>query len=179
MKEVQIHDKTFLELIPEAEIQSRVQALAQLLNADYAGRPPLVVAVLNGSFLFAADLVRHLDWDPEIQFIRVSSYGKEMASSGRLRVLLDLEAPVKGRDILLVEDIVDTGRTLEWLRTYLLSKEARTVALTTLLYKKEAFQAVTEPEYIGFSIENKFVVGYGMDYAEHGRSLRSVFQLKS
>ena len=119
-----------------------------------------------------------MDWDPEIQFIRVSSYKGGMTSSGEMQVLLDLKTPVSGKDIILVEDIVDTGNTLEWLRRYMQNRGASSVKLVTLLYKEEAFQAETPPEYVGFTIPNAFVVGYGMDYAEHGRSLPEVYVLK-
>ncbi len=179
MNEVKVLDKEFTILIPEPELQNRINSLAQTLNESYAGRDPLVVSVLNGSFLFTADLVRHLDWDPEIQFIRVSSYKGGMTSSGEMQILLDLKTPIEGKDIILVEDIVDTGNTLEWLRRYMMNRGAASVRLVTLLFKEEAFRAKTPPEFIGFSIPNAFVVGYGMDYAEHGRSLPSVYQLKS
>lgn len=178
MKQVTVLDKEFKELISEKEVQARIAQLGTELNADYAGKDPLVVSVLNGAFLFTADLVRHLDWDPEIQFIRVSSYKGGMTSSGEMQVLLDLKTPIQGKDVIVVEDIVDTGNTLEWLRRYLLGRGAASVKLITLLYKEEAFQAETPPEYSGFVIPNTFVVGYGMDYAEHGRSLAAVYQLQ-
>ncbi len=178
MNDVRIIDKNFSVSISESQIQARISELAATLNHEYAGRDPLVLSILNGSFLFTADLVRHLDWDPEVQFMRLSSYGGGMESSGEVRVLLDLNVPIKGRDILIVEDIVDTGRTMEWLRKYLASKDFASARLVTLLFKEEAFLAKTPPEYIGFSIPNSFVVGYGMDYQEHGRSLRAIYQLK-
>lgn len=179
MNDVKVLDKEFTLSISESDLQARIASLGTTLNKDYKGRDPLVVSVLNGSFLFTADLVRHLDWDPEIQFIRVSSYKGGMSSSGEMQILLDLKTPIQGKDILLVEDIVDTGNTLEWLRTYMMNRGAASVNLITLLFKEEAFQAKTPPEYIGFNIPNEFVVGYGMDYAEHGRSLPAVYTLKS
>lgn len=179
MNEVKVLDKEFTVLISEEELQTRIKALAHTLNEAYNGRDPLVVSVLNGSFLFTADLVRHLDWDPEIQFIRVSSYKGGMTSSGEMQILLDLKTPIQGKDIILVEDIVDTGNTLEWLRRYMMNRGAASVNLVTLLFKEEAFQAKTPPEFIGFNIPNVFVVGYGMDYAEHGRSIPAVYQLKT
>ena len=178
MNDVKVLDKEFTELISETTLKERIAALGAELNRDYQGKDPLVVSVLNGAFLFTADLVRELDWDPEIQFIRVSSYKGGMTSSGEMQVLLDLKTPVSGKDIILVEDIVDTGNTLEWLRRYMQNRGASSVKLVTLLYKEEAFQAETPPEYVGFTIPNAFVVGYGMDYAEHGRSLPEVYVLK-
>lgn len=179
MPEITIHDKTFEESIPADRLKDRIAELARTLDQDYAEGDPLVVSVLNGAFLFTADLVRHMDMDPEVQFIRVSSYEGGMQSSGRMRVLLDVDCPVENRDILVVEDIVDTGNTLEWLRKHLKAKGARSVRLVTLLFKEEAFVAETPPEYVGFRIPNAFVLGYGMDYAERGRSLDAIYSLKS
>lgn len=178
MNEVRIIDKSFSVMISEDEINAQIDSLAEQLNSDYAGKDPLIISILNGSFLFTADLVRKLNWDPEVQFMRLSSYGGAMKSSGEVRVLLDLNVPVRGRDILIVEDIVDTGRTMEWLRRYLASKDVASAKLVTLLFKETAFEATIPPEYVGFPIPNAFVVGYGMDYQEHGRSLGAIYQLK-
>lgn len=177
MNEVVVNGKKFREMIPEDELEIKISDVAQQVNADYAGKDPLVIGILNGSFLFAADLMRYLDWDPEIQFMRLSSYRGGMTTSGRMRILLDLADSVEGKDILIVEDIVDTGNTIEWLRNYLLSKGAVSIKVITLLFKEEAFQSETKPEYICFNIPNKFVVGYGMDFGERGRSLPAVYQL--
>ncbi len=177
MNEVKILDKDFTLLISESELQDQIYLLAQQLNVIYAGCDPMIVSVLNGSFIFAADLVRHLNWDPEIHFIRVNSYKGSMTSSGEMHMLLDLKASVEGRDVLLVEDIVDTGNTLEWLRHRIKRCGAASVRLVTLLFKEEAFQAETPPEFIGFNIPNAFVVGYGMDYAERGRNLSAIYRL--
>lgn len=177
MTQVEINGKKFEEMIPEDELEISISKVADQLNADYAGKDPLLIGILNGSFLFAADLVRYLDWDPEIQFMRLSSYQGGMTTSGRMRILLDLEDSVEQKDILIIEDIVDTGNTTEWLRNYLLSKGATSVKVVTLLFKKEAFKAESRPEYICFDIPNKFVVGYGMDFGERGRHLPAVYQL--
>ncbi len=150
MNDVTVLDKEFTLLISETDLQARIASLGTILNESYVGRDPLVVSVLNGSFLFTADLVRHLNWDPEIQFIRVSSYKGGMSSSGEMQILLDLKTPIQGKDIILVEDIVDTGNTLEWLRTYMMNRGAASVNLVTLLFKEEAFQAITPPEFIEF-----------------------------
>jgi hypoxanthine phosphoribosyltransferase len=134
--------------------------------------------VLNGAFIFTADLVRHLNWDPEVQFVRLSSYHGGTKSTGQMRVLLDLLNSPENRDILIVEDIVDTGRTLEWLRGDLLHKGARSVRTATLLFKQEMYLLETPPEYYCFRIPGTFVVGYGLDYAERGRNLRAIYSLK-
>ncbi|MFM2376816.1 MAG: putative hypoxanthine-guanine phosphoribosyltransferase [Bacteroidota bacterium] len=178
MKEIRIFDKTFQGFLSEENIQSRIADLGRQLNRDYSGKDPLVVSVLNGAFIFTADLVRHLNWDPEVQFVRLSSYHGGTQSTGQMRVLLDLLNSPENRDILIVEDIVDTGRTLEWLRGDLLHKGARSVRTATLLFKQEMYLLETPPEYYCFRIPGTFVVGYGLDYAERGRNLRAIYSLK-
>ncbi len=178
MKDIHILDKTFEEYLSEENIQARIVDLARQINRDYAGKDPLIVSVLNGAFVFTADLARHLDFDPEIQFVRLSSYHGGTKSSGQMRVLLDLSNSPEGRDVLIVEDIVDTGRTLDWLRRDLLLKGASTVKIASLLFKHEMYQFEAPPEYYCFKIPNAFVVGYGLDYAERGRNLRAIYSLK-
>lgn len=178
MKEIQIHDKTFVESISERNIRDRITDLARIINRDYAGRDPLLVSVLNGAFPFTADLIRKLDCDPEIQFVRLSSYHGAMESSGNISVLLDLKTDIAGRDVLILEDIVDTGKTLQWLRGYISGKGAASVKLASLLFKEEMFQLDVPPEYYCFRIPNEFVVGYGLDYAERGRNLPAIYKLK-
>ena len=159
MKEITIQDKTFVEFLSEENIQARIADLARQLNRDYAGQDPLIVSVLNGAFLFTADLVRHLNFDPEIQFVRLSSYEGGTSSSGQMRVLLDLSQSPHGRDILIIEDIVDTGRTLDWLRRDLLHKGAKSVKIASLLFKEEMYLFPEPPDYYCFRIPNAFVVG--------------------
>lgn len=178
MKEVRILDKTFVESISEINLQARIADLGRELNRDYAGRSPLLVSVLNGAVLFTADLMRHLDFDPELQFVRLSSYHGGTHSTGTIIPLLDLQGDISGRDVLIIEDIVDTGNTLAWLRNYLEDRGAASVKMATLLFKHEVFKVGTAPEYCCFRIPNAFVVGYGLDYGEHGRSLRSIYELK-
>lgn len=178
MKEITIKDKTFVEFLSEENIQARIADLARQLNAEYAGKDPLIVSVLNGAFLFTADLVRHLDFDPEIQFVRLSSYEGGTSSSGQMRVLLDLSHSPQGRDVLIVEDIVDTGRTLDWLRRDMMFKGAASVQIATLLFKKDMYLFPEPPEHYCFRIPNAFVVGYGLDYAERGRNPRAIYSLK-
>ena len=178
MKEITIQDKTFVEFLSEENIQARIADLARQLNRDYAGQDPLIVSVLNGAFLFTADLVRHLNFDPEIQFVRLSSYEGGTSSSGQMRVLLDLSQSPHGRDILIIEDIVDTGRTLDWLRRDLLHKGAKSVKIASLLFKEEMYLFPEPPDYYCFRIPNAFVVGYGLDYAERGRNPRAIYSLK-
>lgn len=179
MKKIVVHDKTFVESIPEARLLEGIHSLAARISADYEGQDMLFVPILNGAYMFAADLVRALDIDPEVQFMRLSSYGGGMSSSGTITPMLDLECPVEGRHVLLVEDIVDTGNTLQWLREYFMDKGAASVRMACLLFKKEVFQKEVPPAYFCFEIPNQFVVGYGLDYAERGRRYRSIYTLES
>lgn len=179
MKEITIKDKTFEEFLSEENIQARIADMGRELNRAYAGKDPLIISVLNGAFIFTADLVRHFDFDPEIQFVRLSSYEGGTASTGQMRVLLDLSHSPAGRDVLIVEDIVDTGRTLDWLRRDLLFKGANSVKIATLLFKEEMYLFPEPPDYYCFRIPNAFVVGYGLDYAERGRNPRAIYSLKS
>ena len=178
MKEITIFDKTFVESISETNLQARIADLGRVLTKDFQGKDPLVVGILNGAFLFVADLVRNLGFDPELQFMRLSSYHGGMASTGTIQPLLELKGDLNGRHILLVEDMVDTGTTLAWLREHLLGRGAASVSLATLLFKHEVYTKEIPPEYFCFRIPNEFVVGYGLDYAEHGRNLRSIYKLK-
>jgi hypoxanthine phosphoribosyltransferase len=178
MKEVRVHDKDFIELLTEKDIQAKVVDLSRQLNLDYADNFPLMIPILNGAFIFAADLLRALSFDPEIRFMRLASYGDSMTSSGKIRNLLDLNTNIEGRDVLIIEDIVDTGNTLKWLRSHLREKGAKSVKIACLLFKHEMFQLDVPPEYYCFRIPSHFVVGYGLDYAEQGRSLRSIYKVK-
>lgn len=178
-QDVSVGDKVFTLFLEETEIKARVKDLANTLDGLYAGKNPLLICILNGAFIFGADLIRSMSIDAEIQFVRISSYGAGMESTGKVRKMLNLEADIKGRHIILVEDIVDTGNTLEWLRDYFVEKEPASVSMACLLYKEEAFIKDTPPEHFCFNIPNKFVVGYGLDYAEFGRGLGAIYQLKS
>lgn len=178
MKEITILDKTFVESISEANLQARIADLGRILTRDYQDRNPIVVGVLNGAFLFVADVVRNLGFDPEIYFMRLSSYHGGTESTGKIVPVLNVTVDVADRDILVIEDIVDTGTTLQWIREHFAEKGARSVRMATLLFKHEVFSKGPDPEYYCFKIPNEFVVGYGLDYAERGRNLRSIYKLK-
>lgn len=179
MSTVSILDKEFTESIPEQVLQDRIRGMAAEITAAYAGRTPLLLSVLNGAFIFTADLMRGLGFDAEVQFVRVSSYAGGLQSTGEVKQLIGLNNDLRGLSILITEDIVDTGHTIEWLRGDLLARGAQEVKVATLLFKKDAFRYTHVPEFICFSIPNEFVVGYGLDYAEHGRHLRSIYKLKA
>lgn len=159
-------------LISGEAISIRVGELARQLSADYADVDSLVVAgVLKGSFVFLADLVRDLELDVEIEMLSVMSYGQETRSSGHVRLLMDLQRDILDRDVLIVEDIVDTGRTLTYLTRLLAQRRPRSLRVCTLLDKPSRREVDARPDYVGFEIPDRFVVGYGLDYAERYRNL--------
>jgi hypoxanthine phosphoribosyltransferase len=165
-------------LVTEEQIQQRVRDLGRELTRDYAGRDPVLVSVLKGSILFLADLIRATDLPLSVDLMEVSSYGQGTESSGLVRILKDLSAPIEGRDVVVVEDIIDTGLTLNYLLHYLEGKHPASIAICALL-DKPARRLVEIPiAYRGFSIPDQFVVGYGLDFAERYRNLPYVGVLR-
>jgi len=164
-------------VITQADIARRVKDLGTAITRDYANGRLLVVGILNGAFLFLADLVREIKHDIEIDFVRVASYGMS-TSPGPLRITKDIELDIKDKDILFVEDIVDTGRTLKQLGQLFADREARSVRFCTLIDKKERRQVDLTLDYVGFIVQSGFLVGYGLDCREQFRHLPEVFRLK-
>jgi hypoxanthine phosphoribosyltransferase len=158
-------------LISEERVQERIGQLAQAVSADYRGTCPILVCVLKGAVIFLADLARQLDFDVELEFMAVSSYGHSTESSGVVRILKDLDINIDGRHILIVEDIIDSGLTLQYLTSNLRSRGPASVEVVTLLSKPSRRTAELECRYTGFEIDDLFVVGYGLDYAEKYRNL--------
>ena len=161
-------------LLTEEEIDQRLDELAAAIDADYAGRDPLLVGVLKGAVMVMADLSRRLSLPIEQDWMAISSYGSGTKSSGVVRILKDLERDITGRDVLIVEDIVDSGLTLSWIMANLSSRGPASVEVCTLLRKPEVLKVDVPLRYVGFDIPNEFVVGYGLDYAEKYRNLRCV-----
>jgi hypoxanthine phosphoribosyltransferase len=161
-------------LLTEQQIATKVAELAKQIDADYAGKDLLLVGVLRGAVMFMTDLARELSLAVEIDWMAVSSYGAGTKSSGVVRILKDLNTDLAGRTVLIVEDIVDTGVTLSWLRANLESRGAASVEICTILRKPDAAKVAVDVRYVGFEIPNAFVVGYGLDYAEKYRNLRGV-----
>jgi len=158
--------------LSEVRIKSRVQELADRINRDFEGKEITAICTLKGSIVFFSDLIRLLKGPVTCEFLGVSSYGSQTASTGEVKVTLDLNEPLHGKHVLLVEDIVDTGLTLEFLTANLRAKKPASLSTATLLFKPEALKAPDlKLDYIGFEIPNKFVVGYGLDYAEKFRGL--------
>jgi len=166
-------------LIPTEKIKDRISELGAEIARDYAGRNPLLIAVLKGACLFLSDLMRAADIPLNVEFIAISSYGAEMRTSGEVRILKDLDVAIEGRHILVVEDIVDTGLTLSYLLANLKSRGAESVKLAALLDKFERREKEVPIDYLGFKIPDKFVVGYGLDFAERYRNLPFIAVLKN
>lgn len=178
MAQIKVHDKTFETYLSEDAIQARIKELAENINRDYAGKRPLFVAILNGSFMFASDLFKYLSIEAEICFIKLASY-KGMKSSGKVVTTIGLDDDLFGKDVIIVEDIVDTGKTLHKFLPKLQHQQPASLKIAALLHKPEATEFPLTLNYIGFSIPNKFVVGYGLDYDGLGRNLKEIYQLAS
>ena len=174
---IRLNDKQFEVFIREEEISKEVLSLAERINKDYSGKEVTFLAILNGSFMFASDLVKLIDLPCEISFVKVSSYNGT-SSKGRVDELIGLSAPVKGKHVVIIEDIVDTGITVDKIISLLDKEDAASIKVCSLLYKPAAFKGKKQPDYVGFSIPNAFVVGYGLDYDEKGRNLREIYQIK-
>jgi len=177
----QIHseftDPNLEVLLSEEQIQSRVKELGAEITREYAGRNPLLIGVLKGACFFLTDLLRAIDARLGIEFMAISSYGASTRTSGEVRILKDLDVAVEGRDLIVVEDIVDTGLTLSYLLANLKSRGAASVKLVALLDKYERREREVEIDYLGFKIPDHFVVGYGLDYDGLGRNLPEIFIL--
>jgi hypoxanthine phosphoribosyltransferase len=161
-------------LYSEAEIKDKLRELARQIEADYEGRDLLLIAVLKGAVMVMADLARELHRDVDIDFMAVSSYGASTHSSGVVRIVKDLDIDLAGRHVLIVEDIIDSGLTLDWLKNNLQSRNPASLEICALLRKPTAAKVEIDARYLGFDIPNEFVVGYGLDYAERYRNLRSI-----
>lgn len=161
-------------LIAADRIQARVRELAEQISRDYADRDLLLVGVLKGCFIFLADLARHITIPLGVEFLRVASYGAATETSGVVQIRMDLDAPIAGRDVLLVEDILDTGLTLNYLKRHLDAFNPRSMKTCVLLDKRVRRLAPLDAEYVGFEIEDRFVVGYGLDFDERYRQMADV-----
>ncbi len=165
-------------LVGAEELRLRVRELGERISSDYAGRPLLLVGVLKGAVFFLSDLMRHIDIPVEVDFMAVASYGSATDSSGVVRILKDLDVAIEGRDVLIVEDIVDSGLTLQYLLRNLGSRNPASLEVCALLTKPERRKVQLQARYVGFEIPDRFVVGYGLDYAERHRNLPFVAALE-
>ena len=176
MSIVKIKDKTFQTSITESEIKQRVKELAAKLSNDLKGKNPLLLGVLNGSFIFAADLVREMTIPCEISFVKLASY-QGITSTGKVHEVLGINENLSGRDIVIVEDIVDTGRTMKQMVESLGTRNPASVHICTLFVKPDKLEEQLDIEYAAFSIPNDFIVGYGLDYDQQGRWLKEIYTL--
>jgi len=177
--EIIIGDEKFVPFIEEEKIQKRVKELGEQISDDYKGKLPILIGVLNGSFIFLADLVKNINIHCEIDFFKLSSYGDSKISSGNVRMLKELNADINERHILIVEDIVDTGLSLNYINQIMAKFNPASIKYASLLVKPESLKFDIKIDYIGFEILNKFVIGYGLDYAQKYRNLRSIYMLSN
>jgi hypoxanthine phosphoribosyltransferase len=174
---ISVHNKQFVTYLTEGAIIEKVKDLAEKINHDYQGKRPLFISILNGSFMFSADLFRYLTVEAEICFIKLASY-KGTRSSGQVITAIGLDTDITGRDIIILEDIIDTGKTLNQFLPQVFNQQPLSLKIAVLLYKPEATVFPVAIDYICFTIPNKFVVGYGLDYNGLGRNLSQLYQLK-
>jgi len=165
-------------LVSEDDLRQRVAELGEQISADYEGRVPLLVGVLKGAIPFMADLMRHLSVDCEMDLMAVSSYGSSTDSSGVVRILKDLDTPIEGRDVLIVEDIIDSGLTLNYLMRSLRARDPASLEVCALLSKPASTRVEIPARYVGFEIPNTFVIGYGLDHAQRFRNLPYVATMR-
>ena len=175
--EILVGNEKFKILIPQEKIQERVRELGNQITKEYEGKLPILIGILNGSFLFLADLVKHINIHCEIDFFKLSSYGDEKISSGEVKMLKELNADINERHIIVVEDIVDSGLSIKFIQELLANHNPASVKVASLLVKPESLKYKVKIDYIGFEIPNEFVIGYGLDYAQKFRNLNSIYAL--
>lgn len=173
---VQIKDKKFEIYISEAELQKSISRLAKQINTDYKGREVIFIGVLNGAFMFASELMKDINLPCEISFVKVSSY-KGTSSTGRVHELIGLVNDIKNKHVIILEDIVDSGLTLNKLNSIIDHQSPLSAEVATMLFKPTAFKGKKPPKYVGLEIPNKFIVGFGLDYLEEGRNTRDIYKL--
>jgi hypoxanthine phosphoribosyltransferase len=173
---IQVLDKKFQPYIKALQIQEQIDKLAKQLNVDYAGKKPLFIAILNGSFMFASDLFKELTIDAEICFIKLASY-KGTKSTGNVITSIGLDIPLTDRHVVIIEDIVDTGKTLHEFLPQLVNQQPASLKIAALLHKPDALVHPLTIDYIGFNVPNKFLLGFGLDYDGLGRNLKEIYQL--
>ena len=176
MSVIRINGKTFQTSISETEIKERVKALAQQINKDLEGKNPLFLCVLNGSFIFAADLLREVTIPCSISFVKLASY-EGVASTGKVKEIIGLNEELVGRTIVIIEDIVDTGRTMQQMLRSLATRHPEAVHICTLFVKPDKLETPIDIDYVAFSIPDEFIVGYGLDYDQQGRGLKDIYTI--
>ena len=178
MSAITLHDKTFVPYLNEATIQEAIAKLGAAINADYAGKKPLFIAVLNGSFMFATDLFKQINIEAEICFIKLASY-KGTKSTGHVITAIGLDTDITNRHIIILEDIIDTGKTLSEFLPQIQNQQPASLKIAVLLHKPEATIYPVNIDYCCFTIPNRFVLGYGLDYDGLGRNIKEIYQLST
>jgi len=176
MKEIRILDRNFREFLTEKEVKEMIDELARQMNKDLAGKDVVFLGILNGAFLFAADLFRRIELEARISFVKLASY-EGIGTSGTIKELIGWNEDIKNKSVVIVEDIVDTGNTLERIVDELVIRKASEIKIAAMLFKPAAYKKNIPLDYVGFEIPNDFVVGYGLDYDGYGRNLPSVYTL--
>lgn len=176
-KKLIIGTEEFVEYISESEIQKRIAELGKQISIDFKETTPVFIGVLNGSFLFLSDLIRNVSINCEIDFFKLSSYGDAKISSGKVKLLKELNCDVHNRDVIIVEDIVDSGLSIKYIEQLFSKSKPKSMKVVSLLVKQDSLKYDVKIDYIGFKILNKFVIGYGLDYAQKFRNLRSIYVL--
>lgn len=174
---VEIKGDRFVPFIPIDELQARISALAADIDREMEGCSPIFICVLNGAFMFFADLVRQITIDCEVDFLKLSSYGESKISSGEVQLVKDLSCDVEGRHLVLVEDIVDTGFSIDFMKKWIQEKNPASLKIVTLLHKPASTKIAHTLDYVGFEIPPRFVVGFGLDYAQKARNLPTIYIL--
>jgi len=176
MSSIKVHDKEFISYITSQEIEKQVARVASEINRDYQGKKPLFIAILNGAFIFAADLFKYITLEAEICFIKLASY-KGVKSTGKVITAIGLDVDLYQREVIIVEDIVDTGKTLTQFLPQLEHHHPASLKIASLLHKPDAMIHPIKIDYLGFTIPDKFVIGYGLDYDGLGRNIKEIYQL--
>lgn len=173
---IQVHDKKFIPYLSAAQIEEQVRRVADEINQDYKDKHPLFIAILNGAFIFAADLFKHITVQSEISFIKLASY-KGIKSTGKVITSIGLDTDLHNRHVIIIEDIVDTGKTLHQFLPQLYHQHPASLKIAALLHKPDAMVYPIKIDYLGFTIPDKFVLGYGLDYDGLGRNIKEIYQL--
>lgn len=176
MKDIKLKDKSFRLSLPEADILARIKEVADRINKDYEGRTPLFLAVLNGLFMFASDLMKEISVDCEISFVKLASYQGTM-STGKVHEVIGINEDLHGRDIIIVEDIVESGKTMVQMMDSLANRHPASIKICTLFFKPSKLQEDVTVDYCAFEIPDDFIVGYGLDYDQRGRNLRDIYTI--
>lgn len=176
-KTIIVNNETFAPYIDKQKLQKRIKQLGKKISRDFTGKTPIFIGVLNGSFVFFSDLIREISIECEVDFLKLSSYGDAKVSSGNVHMLKDLNCQVMDRHIIIVEDIIDSGLSIDFIKRMILAQNPKSFSVVSLLYKAKAVKIDFPIEYIGFKIPNDFVVGYGLDYAQKGRNIPAVYKI--